>query len=176
MNEALEKAIKDGEVFSKDYVRQLRDEAKANRLKADKALGDAATFRVDAETFNTKIAQAVEGVRKESDKKITMSRIDNLCERAGVKINAGQIYQDGVDPEIAFKSFAEKNKSLFEKESVKIKGVNIGSGDSVKILTEGNMAETRKNPEARSMLSRIYSRLVQEDKQSGRRLPQYEEE
>lgn len=161
VKEALEK----GDVFPREYVTQLRDEAKAHRLKAEAAQSAASS----AETTATARATEVADAKKEGEKKITLEKIRGMLARAGVEVDPVQVYQDGMDAEKAFNEYVAKNPSVFKREPLKVKNMDLDGGVSSKILTDGTMTETRKDPAARGLLSKIYSQMVSEDKQRNRR-------
>lgn len=183
MNEEIKKALESGEVFSKEYVHQLREEAKGHRLKAEnleKTIGDLpkngdSQKGLSEERISEMIAKAITAENRNFQKKIEMQKINFLCENAGIKVSAEQIYQDGKSADDSFKDFTEKNPDLFRKKFNEINGVEFGDGESGKTLMGGNIREIRKNPEARNIFSKIYQRAIALHKQEGRFQPSAKE-
>lgn len=168
MNE-LETALKSGEVFSKEYVQKLREEAKSHRRKAETAEAGLAKAKGSVEAGKAAADAAVEAEQRKTKKALALKDIEFMCERAGAKVDPEQIFQEGVEPEKAFNEFVEKNSAMFRKEPTRMHGVDLDGGPSTKMLTEGTMAEIKKDPAARGLLSKMYSRMVSDERQGVRR-------
>ena len=167
MNQAVQDSLNSGEVFSTEYVHGLREEAKANRLKAEKLVADATTVAekmkkemTGAGVEATRLAvEAAIGVERNNSKKtLDLEKIAQLLVAAGVKIDPVQIYQDGMEPDKAFDAYVEKNPDAFKKSVLKIKDIDIGAGESAQTLLSGTVKEVRNNPGSRSLFGKIYSK------------------
>ena len=158
--------MKQGLVFPKEYVQQLREEAKANRLKAEQAEAQA---KANQDAGKAAEDAAVAAEQQKMKKALAMKDLEAMCERAGVKIDANQIYQEGVEPEKAFNEFVEKNPALFKKEPTRIHGLDLDGGPAAKLLTEGSVMQIKNDAAARSLMGRVYEKLVRNEKEGIRR-------